>query len=362
MTRVAVFIDYQNVYMEARNAFAWGSANHVDGQVDPLKVGGVIAGLRSPIRRLTAVRVYRGMPSTKQDRRRTQLAPRGGDQRRRRQPSGPLPDRSDNPSFGGRWATRTGAGGRSDRAHCPASASASLAKAGLLARHVGLHSLEMNFDTLVAEGESVPVEGWDFSWFKGRATEQRPSWGYARLLSGRLSEVRSALDIQTGGGEVFAWALGPGAQRRRQLAATESWPPNAAIPRARLSELGALVVRVADDEALPFVDEAFESVSSRHPVEVMWEEIARVLQPGGAYLSQMVGAGSNRELYEYMMGPQPSDPSRSPEAAVAAAETAGLHVVDLQEESLEVVFFDIGAVVHFLRKVLWTVPDFTVER
>jgi hypothetical protein len=37
-------------------------------------------------------------------------------------------------------------------------------------------------------------------------------------------------------------------------------------------------------------------------------------------------------------------------------------LVDLREESLEVAFFDIGAVVHFLRKVPWTVPDFTVER
>jgi hypothetical protein len=25
-------------------------------------------------------------------------------------------------------------------------------------------------------------------------------------------------------------------------------------------------------------------------------------------------------------------------------------------------FFDIGAVVYFLRKVIWTVPDFSVER
>jgi hypothetical protein len=32
------------------------------------------------------------------------------------------------------------------------------------------------FDELVAEGEAVPTEGWDFSWFDGRATEERPSW------------------------------------------------------------------------------------------------------------------------------------------------------------------------------------------
>ena len=31
-------------------------------------------------------------------------------------------------------------------------------------------------------------------------------------------------------------------------------------------------------------------------------------------------------------------------------------------ERLRAEFFDIGAVVYFLRKVIWTVPDFTVER
>ena len=34
----------------------------------------------------------------------------------------------------------------------------------------------------------------------------------------------------------------------------------------------------------------------------------------------------------------------------------------LREAATRVEFFDIAAVVHFLRKVVWTVPDFTVER
>jgi hypothetical protein len=33
------------------------------------------------------------------------------------------------------------------------------------------------FEESVAEGEAAPVEGWDFSWFQRRATEERPSWG-----------------------------------------------------------------------------------------------------------------------------------------------------------------------------------------
>jgi hypothetical protein len=31
-------------------------------------------------------------------------------------------------------------------------------------------------------------------------------------------------------------------------------------------------------------------------------------------------------------------------------------------ERLRMEFFDIGAVVYFLRKVIWMVPDFSVER
>lgn len=211
------------------------------------------------------------------------------------------------------------------------------------------------FDELLAEGQSVPVAGWDFSWFEGRATEQRPSWGYARLMAGRMAKAVAALDIQTGGGEVLATVERPPAL----LAATESWPPNLRIAHRNLRPLGALVVGAGD--VLPFRAGSFDLVVSRHPVVAVWDEIARVLRPGGTYFSQQVGAGSVRELTDFLMGPQPVNPSRSPERAVAAAQAAGLTVVDLREEALRMEFHDVAAVVHFLRKVLWTVPGFTVD-
>jgi SAM-dependent methyltransferase len=219
-----------------------------------------------------------------------------------------------------------------------------------------------NFEELVAEGESVPVEGWDFSWFQGRATEQRPSWGYSKLLVDRVGRANAAADIQTGGGEVFAEVLGNAAHLPPVLAATESWSPNLEIAARRLASFGALVVKAADDGPLPFRDGCFDLVVSRHPVVTVWGEVARVLRAGGSYLSQQVAPGSNRELYEFMMGPQPPSQARSPKRAVESAEAAGLVVVDLRQESLETAFNDIGAVVHFLRKVLWTVPGFSVER
>ena len=77
---------------------------------------------------------------------------------------------------------------------------------------------------MVDEAAAVSVDGRDFSWLKGRATEERPSWEYQRQLRVRLATARSALDIQTGGGEVLAGAKAERFPRR--MVATEGWAPN----------------------------------------------------------------------------------------------------------------------------------------
>ncbi len=229
----------------------------------------------------------------------------------------------------------------------------------------------------------MPAEGWDFSWFEGRATEARPSWGYARSAGERLAGAQAVLDIQTGGGEVLDFALatagalaphappgtldppdGPGGPFRPLLiAATEGWPANLAKATALLRPRGVVVVGVPDDAPLPFADEAFDLVLSRHPVRPDWPEIARVLRPGGTYFAQHVGPASVFELIEYFLGPQPEPVrgARAPEQERADAEAAGLQVVGLRAERLRMELHDIAAVVHLLRKVVWLVPGFTVE-
>ncbi|MEE1751582.1 class I SAM-dependent methyltransferase [Streptomyces sp. SP18CS02] len=215
------------------------------------------------------------------------------------------------------------------------------------------------FEDLVAEAGSAPVEGWDFSWLDGRATEQRPSWGYQRSMARRLARASAALDIQTGGGEVLA-----GAEKLPPvMAATESWPPNVARATRLLHPRGVVVVADPDEPPLPFADEAFDLVTSRHPATVWWPEIARVLRPGGTYFAQHVGPASVWELVEYFLGPQPdARRKRHPDDESTEARSAGLEVVDIRLERLRMEFFDVGAVIYFLRKVIWTVPGFTVDR
>ncbi|MBV1856669.1 class I SAM-dependent methyltransferase [Catellatospora tritici] len=215
-----------------------------------------------------------------------------------------------------------------------------------------------DFEKLVAEGESVPVEGWDFTWFEGRATEERPPWGYLRLVSERMAGARAALDIQTGGGEVLAKIPTP----PPILVATESWPPNLAIAGRNLRPLGGKVVLVDEDAPLPFDDASFDLVVSRHPTGTDWSEIARVLTPGGTYLSQQIGAGTNIELSRFFKGPREIPDRWRTDYRVALAKAAGLDIVDVREATLRVVFYDVAAVIVFLRKVIWTVDDFSVAR
>jgi SAM-dependent methyltransferase len=170
------------------------------------------------------------------------------------------------------------------------------------------------------------------------------------------------LDVQTGGGERFAEALSKCEKVPESLAATESWPPNVEVARQTLVPFGVLVSEVSERDRLPFEDDAFDLVCSRHPTVNNWPEIFRVLRLDGVYFSQQIGAGTNSELTDFFMGPQLISNDQRMDVAVAQARSVGLEVLDAREESMPVVFFDIGAVVYFLRKVIWTVPDFSVDR
>ncbi|KAF9274755.1 hypothetical protein BGZ68_000383 [Mortierella alpina] len=175
----------------------------------------------------------------------------------------------------------------------------------------------LTYEELVHDGNTSSVDGWDFSWFKGRATEERPSWGYAKAMSDRMAHATAALDIQTGGGEV----LNTVENFPRLIAATEFWPPNLALASRLLAPRGVVVVAVENHLPLPFADGIFDLVVARHPTT-----------------------------------------DRSPDVTRADAQAAGLEVLDLKFERTKLEFFDVGAIIHFVRKVVWLVPDFSVEK
>ncbi|RZU63378.1 class I SAM-dependent methyltransferase [Zhihengliuella halotolerans] len=219
------------------------------------------------------------------------------------------------------------------------------------------------FEEKVAAAAAADVTGWGFGFLDGRATEERPPWGYVRRLADALSSADAALDLDTGGGEVLAEALDLSARRPVRAAATEGWEPNLVRARERLHPLGVEVMAAGPGAPLPFAAGSFDLVTSRHPVAPDWAEIARVLRPGGGYLAQHVGPASAFELVEYFLGPQPeARKGRDPEREAEQARGSGLDVDELLTARCRMEFFDIGAVVWILRKCPWWVPDFTPAR
>ncbi|WP_353953783.1 methyltransferase domain-containing protein [Knoellia sp. S7-12] len=215
------------------------------------------------------------------------------------------------------------------------------------------------FDDLVSEAESADVTGWDFGWLRDRAFEERPPWGYAKLLADQLDRVESALDIDTGGGEVINQA----ASLPERMVVTESWPQNEQRARHLLEPRGVQVIATREGQPLPFPAASFDLVSARHPVQPDWPEIYRVLRPGGHYFAQHVGAASAFELIEYFLGPLLEErKGRDPGREVAAAKDAGLVVEELRTARCRLEFHDVGTVVWILRKCVWWVPDFSVAR
>jgi SAM-dependent methyltransferase len=215
-----------------------------------------------------------------------------------------------------------------------------------------------SFDELVDEAARAPINGWDFSWLDGRATEARPSWRYSERVVARAADAKRMLEVQCGDGALLASLP----RAPELLVAAEGYAPNLAIAAHRLRARGAHVVAAADSAPeFPFRSNTFDLVTCRHPIVAWWTEIARVLAPGGAYFAQHVGPRSVAELTEFLMGPVGFGSDRDPDAAVNDATAAGLDVVDLRYEELPMTFHDIGAVVYFLRLLIWIVPRFSVE-
>jgi len=68
MSRVAIFIDYQNVYRRARDVFAAPNSRSLEGQVDPVRLAHLLVERGRAIdstRELSAISIFRGVPSKK---------------------------------------------------------------------------------------------------------------------------------------------------------------------------------------------------------------------------------------------------------------------------------------------------------
>jgi SAM-dependent methyltransferase len=206
--------------------------------------------------------------------------------------------------------------------------------------------------------------GWDLAQLGPRISIDGPAWDFDAIVVDHARAVATMLDIDTGGGEWLASLE----YRPAHTAATESWPPNLDVARERLEPLGITVAAadaVPDNvdpqdgvPPLPCESDAFGLVTGRHAAYVP-REIARVVAPGGTFLTQQIG-GDYGDFHEALGRPRPPIPRRWTLALAAEQlEAAGFAVADGAEGEEMTTFADADALAWYLTTVPWTVGDFS---
>lgn len=214
------------------------------------------------------------------------------------------------------------------------------------------------FDYLVDE-VNEKFEGWDFSYLgsTGRMKEFPLSWNYRNKVMTEMQGISSLLDMGTGGGE-FLSTLKP---LPKYTCATEGYKPNIPVAKSRLEPLGVRVFEVENDEYLPFDDESFELIINKHE-SYLPKEIRRVLKNKGIFVTQQVGGSNDKEINELLKASEIEFIDWDLKKAVGQLKTTGLKILEEKEDLVKTRFYDIGAIVYYLKAVPWQVPDFTIER
>ncbi|MFJ2553353.1 class I SAM-dependent methyltransferase [Microbacterium sp. NPDC087591] len=219
-------------------------------------------------------------------------------------------------------------------------------------------------ERLMAAHADATMVGWDFSRLDGALISESPWWDFEAdcLQSLRHSRI-GAVDLGTGGGERLSALLDSLAResaRPPRIVATEGWAPNVPEARARLAPRHVAVLPY-DSEAgdpLDLPDQSQDLVMSRHE-SYDPTEIARILVPGGRFLTQQVDGFDAPEIHEWFGG-EYLYPDVTLEAHSQALRDAGMRIDDADRWEGSMQFLDALALVTYIGLVPWDAPGFAV--
>ncbi|CAG8820939.1 7342_t:CDS:2, partial [Dentiscutata erythropus] len=206
-----------------------------------------------------------------------------------------------------------------------------------------------------------PFTGWDYSYFKGRMEEKQAElpWNYESAVKELLPKCTGLLEINTGEGDFLA-SLSP---LPENTCATENRLPNIDAARQRLKPLGVTVTAVTDhDVRLPLNDCRFDLIINRHESYIP-HEIYRLLKPDGIFVTQQVGEKDSMELNQLLNAPEYLGHREwNLEHACIELENNGFEILVKNEAFIETRFYDVGAIVYYLKAAPWQIKDFSIEK
>ncbi|GAA4527522.1 class I SAM-dependent methyltransferase [Brachybacterium paraconglomeratum] len=194
----------------------------------------------------------------------------------------------------------------------------------------------------------------DFSALTGYR-EEEPPWRWRTLVENLAPMADRVLVLGTGRGEALAALVDV---LPEHTSATEGWAPHLPVARKRLAPLGIDVHEhdsAVAGSRLPFADASFDLVLSRHE-SFAAADIARVLRPGGTFLTEQVGVDDGQEIRE-LFSMDDAQSEATLESTMHALSRAGLRIdrSDTFHGSYE--FDDVPTLLRSLRRFLWDAPE-----
>ncbi|SDZ58965.1 Methyltransferase domain-containing protein [Evansella caseinilytica] len=209
-------------------------------------------------------------------------------------------------------------------------------------------------------GTGQQFSGWDFSFITGTGRVQSGllPWSYGSMILPFVQNAGTVLDMGTGGGEFLANVR----PLPDTVYATEGYKPNIPIASKRLTPLGVKVVPLEEDDALPFNDAYFDLIINRHESYSL-REVRRIISDEGMFITQQVGGTDCSEINE-RLGVSVDEEYADWHLNTASKEIANHHfeIIDCQEAFPLQRFYDIGALVYYLKAIPWQVADFDTEK
>ncbi|MBD1380868.1 class I SAM-dependent methyltransferase [Bacillus sp. IB182487] len=184
------------------------------------------------------------------------------------------------------------------------------------------------------------------------------NWCYTTLLLPYLIESKCVLDMGTGGGEYLS-LLAPFHGR---MFATEGYEPNVSIARNTLEPLGVTVKEIQSDDNLPFMNNQFDLIMNKHE-SFEPKEIDRILIPGGVFVTQQVG-GKDLGGLNSRLGAETGNEFAhwSLKFAREQLTSNGFIILKEEEQFYKTRFYDIGAIIYYLKAIPWQIPGFQSEK
>ncbi|GAH31592.1 unnamed protein product, partial [marine sediment metagenome] len=141
---------------------------------------------------------------------------------------------------------------------------------------------------------------------------------------------------------------------------------NIRIAKKKLESLGVTVIELEEEKEppfnsnLPFEDGHFDLIINRHEGYYP-KELRRILKVNGIFMTQQVGSISVLNLLQFLNQKTMSVANWNLKSAINELESYNFRIIASGEDVAFIRFYDIGAIVYYLKAIPWLIEGFNVK-